>query len=107
MNSSFPSRSLLAGLAAVAVAGVTLLIFRPVGSPALPGPAVVHAAAEAAPVRPGSPADAWAMFGGSPGRNMVNLTDKNVPDDWGVKKGEEKKEREPVSHRWRPDSLSV
>jgi outer membrane protein assembly factor BamB len=26
----------------------------------------------------------WPMFGGSPGRNMVNLAEKNLPDDWDI-----------------------
>jgi outer membrane protein assembly factor BamB len=29
----------------------------------------------------------WPMFGGTPGRNLVNLTDKNVPTSWDVAKG--------------------
>lgn len=30
----------------------------------------------------------WPMFGGSPGRNMVNLVAKNMPTEWAVEKGE-------------------
>jgi outer membrane protein assembly factor BamB len=30
------------------------------------------------------------MFGGSPARNMVNLVDRGIPDDFAVKKGKEK-----------------
>jgi outer membrane protein assembly factor BamB len=32
----------------------------------------------------------WPLFGGTPSRNMVNLTDKNVPVSWSVEKGKEK-----------------
>jgi outer membrane protein assembly factor BamB len=33
---------------------------------------------------------AWPLFGGSPSRNLVNLTEKNVATTWSVKKGAEK-----------------
>lgn len=29
----------------------------------------------------------WPLFGGTPGRNMVNTVDKNVPTEWDVKSG--------------------
>ncbi|MBI3408999.1 MAG: PQQ-binding-like beta-propeller repeat protein [Planctomycetes bacterium] len=29
----------------------------------------------------------WPMFGGSPGRNMVNLVERNLPADWCVQEG--------------------
>jgi outer membrane protein assembly factor BamB len=32
----------------------------------------------------------WAMFGGSPSRNLVNTADKNIPDAWSVARGKEK-----------------
>src|SRR5262245_37653197 len=32
----------------------------------------------------------WPMFGGTPGRNMVNPMAKNLPADWAVEKGEKK-----------------
>ena len=32
-------------------------------------------------------ANAWPLFGGTPGRNMVNTVDKNVPTEWDVKSG--------------------
>jgi outer membrane protein assembly factor BamB len=32
----------------------------------------------------------WPMFGGTPARNMVNLTDKNIPAEWCVEEGKEK-----------------
>lgn len=37
-----------------------------------------------AKARPGD----WPMFGGTPGRNMVNLLVKNLPASWAVEKGE-------------------
>ena len=43
--------------------------------------------------RPPAPAEAaasWPMFGGTISRNMANPTEKNIPDDWSVKKGKEK-----------------
>src|SRR6266404_2623542 len=38
-------------------------------------------------------AQLWNAFGGGPTRNMVNLTEKNAPDDFstGKEEGEEKK----------------
>src|SRR5207237_517682 len=30
----------------------------------------------------GDAARMWATFGGTASRNMVNTTDKNIPDDW-------------------------
>src|SRR5581483_3996242 len=33
------------------------------------------------------PAADWPMFGGTPQRNMVNLTAKGVPTDWSVEEG--------------------
>jgi outer membrane protein assembly factor BamB len=32
----------------------------------------------------------WAMFGGSPSRNMVNLVEKDLPTEWSAKEGERK-----------------
>jgi outer membrane protein assembly factor BamB len=32
----------------------------------------------------------WPLFGGTPQRNMVNLTAKNVPTDWSVEPGKQK-----------------
>src|SRR5437667_5237894 len=29
----------------------------------------------------------WPMFGGSPGRNMVNALERNLPADWCVQEG--------------------
>ncbi len=33
----------------------------------------------------------WPLFGGHVNRNMVNSTDKDIPDDWEVRKNEQKK----------------
>jgi uncharacterized protein (TIGR03067 family) len=32
----------------------------------------------------------WPLFGGTPARNMVNLTEKNMPIDWSIEEGKEK-----------------
>ena len=40
-------------------------------------------ASGAAPTPPAVSRD-WPMFGGTPQRNMVNLVEKNLPDDWDV-----------------------
>jgi outer membrane protein assembly factor BamB len=32
----------------------------------------------------------WPMFGGTPSRNMVNVTDKNIPTTWNVEDGKRK-----------------
>jgi hypothetical protein len=32
----------------------------------------------------------WPMFGGSPARNMANLTDKNIPVTWNAEDGKHK-----------------
>jgi outer membrane protein assembly factor BamB len=63
-------------LAAVAGAGVvSVLVLRDV-------PTSAHA--EAAPATTTAPANGVAMFGHDPSRNMVNLSEKNLPDDWDV-----------------------
>src|SRR5262245_58505597 len=35
-------------------------------------------------------ARAWPQFGGDLRRNMVNITDKNVPTEWNVEEGQQK-----------------
>src|SRR5215469_3641587 len=52
--------------------------------------------ADAAPAAPAAPAAKpqaaggdWPMFGGTPRRNMVDLTAKGLPATWSVKKGKE------------------
>jgi outer membrane protein assembly factor BamB len=37
-----------------------------------------------------APVSDWPMFGGSPGRNMANFVDKNVPMEWSVEEGNHK-----------------
>jgi hypothetical protein len=46
-----------------------------------------HPAALSGVEAKGSSSTDWPMFGGSPSRNMVNLTAKNVPTDWSVEEG--------------------
>src|SRR5205807_2478445 len=36
------------------------------------------------------PGGDWPMFGGTPGRNMVNPVAKNVPTEWAVEDGKQK-----------------
>src|SRR5262245_13655767 len=45
-----------------------------------------------APVMPAAQAGKadWLMFGGTPQRNMVNLTAKNIPIEWSAEEGKEK-----------------
>jgi outer membrane protein assembly factor BamB len=35
----------------------------------------------------------WPMFGGSPGRNMINAFEQGIPDDWCVEEGKRKNVR--------------
>src|SRR3712207_3683451 len=46
----------------------------------------------AQPAAPNGPVGdrSWPMFGGTPRRNLVNLAEKNIPDDWSFKEGKEK-----------------
>src|SRR5262245_31179278 len=77
MISCLCSRSVLLVAAPLMVLGLLLLA----------------ACAQRAPMAQGQPpaqAPAAAMFGSGPSRNMVNLTEKNLPADWSV---EEKKEK--------------
>ena len=41
----------------------------------------------AVPVPPTIKQSPWPMFGGAPARNMVNLTDQNIPSKWSVAEG--------------------
>src|SRR5262245_8136810 len=45
-------------------------------------------AAPSAPIPPEKPRSAWPMFGGTPGRNMVNLTDRDIPHNFDPETGE-------------------
>src|SRR5262245_6739652 len=67
-------RTSLALTAAAGLAGVGVFVLRP-------SPQSAHAAAEPSAA---APAEGVAMFGHDPSRNMVNLTEKNIPDDWDV-----------------------
>ena len=61
---------------------ITLLVFTPLAILGLNPPSSVSTPLQV----PGQP-PGWPMLGGSPQRNMVNLFDKRLPDDWDVKKG--------------------
>jgi len=52
-----------------------------------PATVIVPAAEKPAPASAGHD---WPMFGGTPQRNMVNLTAKSVPTEWSVKEGKRK-----------------
>lgn len=60
--------------------------------------ALMMAALPLLPPRPDDPRDeppeppgrAWPMFGGSPGRNMVNTIERELPTDWSVVEGRHK-----------------
>jgi outer membrane protein assembly factor BamB len=60
---------------------------RPVALLTLPLAGLVAVPLSSAPVPPGKAADGWAMFGGTPGRNMVNWTARGLPDDFDPEKG--------------------
>jgi outer membrane protein assembly factor BamB len=87
MNSKSALRRwvLLAG--AVAVVTVVIAVFAQQRTTAkATSPAEAPSATEAA-----KNADhAWPMFGGTLSRNLVNLTDTNIPSTWSVRKGAEK-----------------
>jgi outer membrane protein assembly factor BamB len=65
----------LAGVATIAVFGLVLVFWKP--GQQSPVVSDVNAADQA-----GAMARMWPLFGGTPQRNMVNLVDRNVPDDW-------------------------
>jgi outer membrane protein assembly factor BamB len=62
-----------------------------------PGP--VNQEEEEKKGQPGPAADgkSWPLFGGSPARNLVNLTDKNIPTEWDID------EKEPKNVLWSVD----
>ncbi len=70
------NRKLLAAGLAVAALGLAAVLVAPGRLVTLSTPGA--AAAEQ------TVAHGWTMFGGGPQRNMVNLAEKNVPDDWDV-----------------------
>jgi outer membrane protein assembly factor BamB len=61
---------------------------------ALTGLTVLTACAQRVPTTqekaPAAGASAVVMFGSGPGRNMVNLVEKNLPTDWSVEEGNQK-----------------
>jgi outer membrane protein assembly factor BamB len=75
------TRRRIVALAAALVSAGAFLVLAP-----LFGPCSV--AGDGAPAA-NSAAAVAAMFGGSPGRNMVNLTDHNIPTDWSVAEGKQ------------------
>src|SRR5438309_968882 len=77
MNTSHSRRVVLAGLALLGGLLVLTWAFNPAepGRSAIPYATGTAAAADAK----AGPSD-HPMFGGTPSRNMVNLTDKNIPD---------------------------
>jgi len=94
---TFPNlRSWLAGMLSAGAFAAVLLIAScnrssPPAPTAPPAPARTPTPAPPAPVAGGKEAaavaDGWTMFGGSPARNMVNLTVKNLPVEWNVEDG--------------------
>jgi len=52
---------------------------------ALRTPSVVSAVEPEKPKATATAAGTWTMFGGTLSRNMINLADKNIPDEWNVK----------------------
>jgi outer membrane protein assembly factor BamB len=50
---------------------------------------VSSSSAAAAPPQASSAND-WPLYGGTPARNLVNLTAKNIPTDWSIEAGKEK-----------------
>lgn len=75
MRNIFSSRSrLVAVFAAVAVILVALVV----------APLRLATSRAAAADRGAEAGNAWPMFGGSPSRNMVNLVEKNIADDWDI-----------------------
>src|SRR5262245_22088842 len=64
-----------AGLAVAALGLVAVLVAT--------GRLVTLASSEATAAEQAA-AHGWTMFGGGPQRNMVNLAEKNIPDDWDV-----------------------
>jgi RNA polymerase sigma factor (sigma-70 family) len=78
-----PARyNLVAGLLlAILLGGGSLRLLESSAADEKPAPATTP---KPKPVRRGSD---WPMFGGTPARNMVNITDRNVPDTFNVAAG--------------------
>jgi len=70
----------LAGAVTLAIFAVVIILTRSPNNPPL------EPSAGAQPVKSDPPG--WTMFGGTPARNMVNPTAKNLPAEWSVEEGE-------------------
>lgn len=44
---------------------------------------------------------AWPLFGGTPGRNMVNTVDKNIPAEWYVENSDDKEKKPAKNIKWK------
>lgn len=55
------------------------------------GPTAVNAAEKEKPSAGSNSTHSWPMFGGAVERNMINLAEKNLPEEWEVRKSETKK----------------
>ncbi len=73
-------RRILVIAASVAIAVAAVVVYSITGN-----------AAEKKKTSPLDQTDAWPMFGGTTDRNMVNLKEKNLPEEWEVRKGETQK----------------
>jgi outer membrane protein assembly factor BamB len=73
-------------VATVAVTNMVIIDGEPVGGDGDPVPDDPVAVARQ-PVPPANASNDWPMFGGTPQRNMVSLSAKNVPTDWSVEEG--------------------
>ena len=73
-------RRFLAVLATAAVLGAVLLLVFLSGRPGDAGGAPADPPQAAAP-------SSWPMFGGTLQRNLVNLTDRNIPTEFSVEEG--------------------
>jgi outer membrane protein assembly factor BamB len=78
MQTTFPLRTYLAA-AALGLATLTVGCSHNAAPVRETAPDAAGQAAAPAAAAPG-----WTMFGGTPQRNMVSLTEKNLPDDWDV-----------------------
>src|SRR5713226_2507477 len=67
----------------IAILAVVVAAYVYVNSGKVPAPNKAHAGEKDAPLAPmGDLSRMWTTFGGTVSRNMVNTTDKNIPDDW-------------------------
>ncbi len=81
-RSSSPNRWLAFAATAAVFGGVFAII-------AYQSPQPADANADAKNIANRNPKE-WPLFGGTINRNLVNLVDKNIPEDWVVEKGKEK-----------------